>query len=175
MKNYRFNINKNNKSNTTTFRTNNHKSLDDIIAADIIKEANSLFKNASPTLNILGKNYIKSNGHLIDDAYIDDLYRSCAGDNNKKVTTIIFNRSGLKDNKFINAANFLANYKSNKTHTYALNTLYYTTDNIPVIFYDDEIQIGYETFSYNDFSNIDFLSNLTPKTKKVIIEINIKL
>lgn len=174
MKNYTFNI-KNNKSNTTTFRTNNHKSLDDIIAADIIKEAKSLFKTTSPTLNILGKKYHTNNTYLIDDDYIDDLYRSCGGDNNKKVTTIILNRSGLKDNKFINAANFLANYKSNKTHKFALNTLYYTTDNIPVIFYDDEIQIGYETFSYDAFSNIDFLNNLAPKTKKVIIEINIKL
>ena len=174
MKNYTFNI-KNNKSNTTTFRTNNHKSLDDIIAADIIKEAKSLFKTTSPTLNILGKKYYTNNTYLIDDDYIDDLYRSCGGDGNKKVTAIILNRSGLKDNKFINAANFLANYKSNKTHKFALNTLYYTTDNIPVIFYDDEIQIGYETFSYDAFSNIDFLNSLAPKTKKVIIEINIKL
>ena len=60
MKNYTFNI-KNNKSNTTTFRTNNHKSLDDIIAADIIKEAKSLFKTTSPTLNILGKKYYTNN------------------------------------------------------------------------------------------------------------------
>ena len=116
MKNYTFNI-KNNKSNTTTFRTNNHKSLDDIIAADIIKEAKSLFKTTSPTLNILGKKYHTNNTYLIDDDYIDDLYRSCGGDGNKKVTTIILNRSGLKDNKFINAANFLANYKSIKTES----------------------------------------------------------
>ena len=170
MKKYTFNI-KDNKSNTTTFRTNNRKSLNDIIATDIIKKNPSLFGHIGSYNNIS-----LNNGYLVDSDYTDDLYRSCVSDHNtEKRTTIIFNRSGLKDNAFINAANFLANYKSHKTHKYALNKLYYTIDNIPVVFYEDEVQIGYNIYKYDQFDDIDFLNGLTTETKKIIIKISIKL
>lgn len=170
MKKYTFNI-KDNKSNTTTFRTNNRKSLNDIIAADIIKKNPSLFGHTG-----LYNNISLDNDYLVDSDYIDDLYRSCVSDHNTaKRTTIIFNRSGLKDNAFINAANFLANYKSHKTHKYALNTIYYTADHTPVVFYEDEIQIGYDIYKYDQFDDIDFLNGLTTETKKIIINISIKL
>ena len=50
----------------------------------------------------------------------------------------------------------------------------YYFGNTPIIFYDDEIQIDCETFSYDSFDDFDFLNSLTEKNKKTIIDIYIK-
>ena len=152
MKHYTFDIN--NKKSNTTFRTNNTtKSLDDLILAGVINSNKYLFKK---------------------DNYIDRLYRDAVSDHNGYTIDINY-RSGLKDNSFINAAKFLASYSTNRTHKFTLNKLYYLTDGTPVIFYDDEIQIGYDIYKYNQFGNIDFLNTLTPSIKKTIINITINL
>lgn len=166
MKKTTFNIN--NKSNNT-FRTNNTKSLDDLILAGVIKNNKYLF-DTTPRIKT---STIRINN--IAGGYIDDLYRAAVSDKHNTIGFGGIYDSILKDNKFINAAKFLANYKSNKTHKYALNTLYYTNDGTPVTFYDDEIQIGYDIYKYDRFGDIDFLNELTPSVKKIIINININL
>jgi hypothetical protein len=90
-----------------------------------------------------------------------------------------FKCKSLKDDdKFIKACDFLANYGKDKNSfkiPYKLNTIYRLTDGTPIIFYDDEIQIGTDLYSYSSFNDTDFISALAPEKKKIIIDINIKL
>jgi hypothetical protein len=69
---------------------------------------------------------------------------------------------------------FLANYKKYKkiyNIPYALNKMYTLSDGTPIIFYDDEVQIGFDTYKYTDFSDLSFINALTPKKKNIIINI----
>ena len=132
------------KKNTfhTSSKPNYSKIIDDVIAADIIAKNSYLFSS------------YKNN-------YLDD---------------IIINAKPAKDTKLENAINLLANYdklKTKKTYTipFKLNTTYTLSDGTPVIFYDDEIQIGFDVFKYADFSDLAFINALTPKKKKIIIDI----
>ena len=74
---------------------------------------------------------------------------------------------------FLKAANFLANYKEpkNKLYDFIIGRTYYLSDNTPIIFYDDEIQIGFDVFKYSDFTSTDFISAIAPKMKNTIIDI----
>ena len=49
--------------------------------------------------------------------------------------------------------------------------MYTLSDGTPIVFYDDEIQIGFDTYKYNDFLNFSFLDGITDNTKKIIINI----
>ena len=72
------------------------------------------------------------------------------------------------------AIKFLANYKKHKKNyilPFKLNKMYTLSDGTPIIFYDDEIQIGFDTYSYSNFSDLSFIETMTPKTKKIIIDI----
>lgn len=126
----------------TSSKPNYSKIIDNVIAADIIKKNSYLFGKAT-------------------DAYLDDL---------------LITAKPTKDAKLENAINLLANYnklKTKKTYTipFKLNTTYTLSDGTPVIFYDDEIQIGFDVFKYADFSDLAFINALTPKKKKIIIDI----
>lgn len=69
---------------------------------------------------------------------------------------------------------FLANYKKYKKIykiPYTLNKMYTLSDGTPIIFYDDEIQIGFDTYSYSNFNSASFINSLTPKKKNIIINI----
>ena len=148
MKTTVFTINKNNN-----YGTNYSEILDNIILDSVIKNNSYLFKSAKK----------KSDDDLIDAMFNDINTYKC---------------KHLKaDDDFISACNFLANYS--KTNTYAIpykmNTLYRLSDGTPIIFYDDEIQIGTDLYKYDMFSDIDFISSLKPEIKKIIININIKL
>jgi hypothetical protein len=95
-------------------------------------------------------------------------------------TYIPLSSSYLKvDDKFIKAANFLANYKKNKkiykTIPYELGKMYTLSDGTPIVFYDDEIQIGFDTFKYADLSDLSFLNGISDNTKKAIINISINI
>jgi hypothetical protein len=81
--------------------------------------------------------------------------------------------ASMYDSKLDAAIDFLANYKKPKNYylPFKLNTMYTLSDGTPIIFYDDEIQIGFDTFKYADFSSLDFINSLTPKNKKIIIDI----
>ena len=117
------------------------KTLDDIIADSIIKKNSYLF-NSTNTIGL--KN-------IADD--------------------IIYANS---DDAFTKATKFLANYKK-YNNTYKLPFIYgkmYTlSDGTPIVFYDDEIQIGFDVYKYNNFNDTIFLKSLTPKKTKIIIDI----
>lgn len=153
MKTYTFEINKNNKKNTfpkffTTKSTNYSKILDNIIATNIIN-TNQYLKDTTTTAAL------KEIGITPTDVNYNWYY---------------FNNTTNYD-KFIEAAKFLASYKFKSNMPYILNKKYYTIDGTPIIFYNDEIQIGTDIYEYSDFGNIDFINGLTPKKKKIIINI----
>jgi hypothetical protein len=140
-----YNFGKKNNSNNPFFRTsskpNYSKIIDDIILADVIDKNSYLFKNKS------------------EDDYLSD---------------IILNANSVKNSKLENAINFLANYKKPKKSyilPFKLNTTYTLADGTPIIFYDDEIQIGFDYYKYSDFSDLSFINSLTPSKKKIIIDI----
>lgn len=142
MKNFTF------KTNNNTFSfpesTNYSKILDDFIA-----------------------NNIKENNKYLTDAII----KHDLGINTDNIVT---GSSLLKsNNKFAKAANFLANYaKFNKRSIpFKFGKVYKLANGTPIIFYDDEIQIGFDLYSYADFANFNFINLLSENTKKTIIEI----
>ena len=74
--------------------------------------------------------------------------------------------------EFAKAAAYLASYKKpNNKLNIVIGKTYLLTDGTPIIFYDDEIQIGFDTFKYSDFAMSSFLENIKPSTKKIIIDI----
>lgn len=144
MKNFTFKTD--NNINTFSFpeSTNYSKILDDFIA-----------------------NNIKENNKYLTDAIIKH-------DLGINIDTIVTDSSLLKsNNKFAKAANFLANYaKFNKRSIpFKFGKVYKLANGTPIIFYDDEIQIGFDLYSYADFANFNFINLLSEDTKKTIIEI----
>lgn len=116
----------------------------------------SKYTNYSKTIdNIIFSDVMKKNPYLFTDT---DLY--------------ITRDSKEISSDFLKAAKFLANYKKpeNKLNV-IIGRTYYLSDNTPIIFYDDEIQIGFDVFKYSDFSSTDFISAIAPKMKKTIIDI----
>ena len=156
-KEYTFTFNKNTRNNSffgTSGATNYSKILDNLIASDIMNKNSYL------------KNYYSTSANDTISCALGEIFKKPAG--------IIIDSIALKDNnKFIKAANFLANYKKKNTlfsniifgKTYKLN------DGTPIIFYDDEIMIGLDLYSYDDFKDITFLNLLPKKTKSAIINI----
>ena len=152
---YTFN---NDTKNNNTFcgkSTNYSKILDDIIATDIIE------KNS----------YLKPYLGTTSNDFIDCMMKESA----KKNCGICINGFALKDDssKLIDAANFLANYKKKKdiASKFIFGKTYKLMDGTPIIFYDDEIQIGFDLYSYDDFKDITFLKLLPKTTKSAIISI----
>lgn len=123
--------------------------LDDIILSTVKKNNSYLF------------NTKKENDDLID-AMFDELDH-----------TYIYKRDSL----FANACKILANYGKKKSimKDIKLGKIYRLENGLPIIFYNDEIQIGTDIYSYSDFSDYNFISSLSPEIKKTIISINIKL
>lgn len=138
--------NKNNKSFSFPFcassKPNYSKILDDIIITDVIEKNDYLFKPSTKK---------------IEDAIIFD---SLIGKNKNSILS--------------NAIKFLANYKNYKksyTIPYIYGKMYTLADGTPIVFYDDEIQIGFDSYKYSDFSDLSFLKALDTNTKKIIINI----
>lgn len=123
--------------------------LDDIILSSVKKNNSYLF------------NTKKEDNDLID-AMFDELDH-----------TYIYKRDSL----FANACKILANYGKKKSimKGIKLGKIYRLENGLPIIFYNDEIQIGTDIYSYSSFSDYDFISSLSPEVKKTIININIKL
>lgn len=153
---YTFNNGNTNSSNFFPSNgTNYSKILNDLIIADLKKKNSYLNTCCTGT---------------IDDDFIDCMIKDSA----KKHPGIIIKGCALKDdNKFIEAANFLANYKKKKDilSKFTIGKLYKLSDGTPIIFYDDEIQIGFDLYTYDDFKNITFLKALPTTTKTAIINI----
>lgn len=118
---------------------------------------------------IIGKSKSTNYSKILDDIIYDNVV---------KKNSYLF--TGMKKSRytgdvtydFLKAAEFLANYKEpkNKLH-FIIGRTYYLPDNTPIIFYDDEIQIGFDVFKYSDFGSIDFINAITPSAKKTIIDI----
>lgn len=115
----------------------------------------------------------KNNSYLFNTKKEDDLIDAMFDELNH---TYIY--KPLKgDTLFAKACDILANYgkKKNTMNGIKLGKIYRLENGLPIIFYNDEIQIGTDIYSYSDFSDYDFISSLSPEVKKTIININIKL
>lgn len=125
------------------------KILDDIILSTVKKNNSYLFNTKKK-----------------DDDLIDAMF-------NELDHTYIYKRDSL----FAEACKILANYGKKKSimKGIKLGKIYRLENGLPIIFYNDEIQIGTDIYSYSDFSDYDFISSLSPEIKKTIININIKL
>ena len=114
---------------------------------------------------------------IIDDIIFADIINKNSylfGKTNADADDILLTAKPTKESKLDSAIKFLSNYKKYKTSfkcPFALNKTYTLTDGTPIVFYDDEIQIGFDIYKYSDFSDTFFLSNLTPKKKQIIIDI----
>ena len=146
MKTYNCTINKFNNN------ANYSKILDNIIADTLIKNNSYLFNTKNAENDLI-------------DAMFDDLEKYYYIDN-----------KSLKDCDFAKACKILANFGKKDTIKipYKLNTIY-RFGTTPVIFYQDEIQIGTDVYDYDMFDSFDFLKNLTEDKKKTIINISIKI
>lgn len=144
MKTYTF---KTSDTKNNTFFLNNNKPtnysqiLDDLILSSVVKNNSYLFNVTTPKSNLIDSLIKKSNIGTIDADYIS-------------------------------ATKFLANYKKTpKKLPFILGKVYKLNNGSAICFYDDEIQIDADIYSYSDFANFDFINTLSPKTKKTIIDI----
>lgn len=142
---------------TYSFKINNNtkKNSKKITHINGLKDSfSSLFDS------ILTSNIINNNPYLIDSDIIN------ATNKGKKI--YIINDAPKYDYDNFNAAmNYLANL-GNDSYDFEL------TDGTPIKIFDDEIQIGYTIIPIQKYSYKSFL-DFTPKTKKTIIDIYIKL
>ena len=150
-----FKFSSNNNSNISfpgyTDSTNYSKILDDIILTDVIEKNDYLFK---PFTKNEDADYFMSKTANISDG--DILSIGCP--------------------KFDNAINFITNYNSyTKKYKlpYIIGKCYTLSDGTPIVFYENNIQIGYDFYDYNDFLNKKFLNSLSTNKKKIIIDIYI--
>lgn len=140
------------------------------------------FKTYTPNNNINNKsnNYSK----ILDDIILSDVIKQNnylkTKKKNDNLITSLFNNKKKNDIKIIikdtyNIIDVINKYYNNDI--IFEKGIKYNYAGIPVIFYDDEIQIGFDTYSYNDLRNINFINSLTPKDKenitKIFININI--
>lgn len=148
----------NTNSINNNFSTKSHadysKILDDLIADNI--------KASNPYLNISSDNSYKPSKEFID-MMLEDIKPG------------ISNCSKEADD-FIKAANFLKNYSTKKCKKmpFILGKTYKLSNGSLITFYEDEIQIDMDLYSYNQFGDTLFLKKLTPETKKTILSIYTK-
>lgn len=145
---YTFNLNNNNKN---TFRNNNNwsKILDDIILSDVIK------KNP----------YLKTK----EESFIDSAIAAIKPATSLFDDHIIINNGTKKESspEFMDAVKFLSTYNNNKHPYYTLS------DGTPIVFFEDEIQIGFDLIPRDEFEG--FFYKLPERKKKTIIDIYIKI
>lgn len=162
MKTTTFTIKNNNTNNTNNGSNTNYSSmLDSIILSNIKKTTpyiiDSEYKKTTPIYTF--KKY---------DA-IDPFIAAMLSEHGDYTPSSL----SLKDIDFIKAAKYLANYKtSNKIK---FGKTYHLADGTPIIFFKDEVQIGFDAYDYDDLLNIDFLNGLTTKKKDMIINIVINI
>lgn len=148
--------------NTYTFTTGNNNSNNNI---------KKFF-----TFSFLKKNKPTDYSEVLDDLILDNLMETNSylkDYKTKQEDAKIFTAStaSLKGKEFAEAALFLANYSKKKAFPFTFGKVYKLAGNIPVIFYDDEIQIDRDIYSYDDFENLAFLNTLSAPKKKIIIDI----
>lgn len=119
----------------------------------------------------------KSNfSKILDNIILSDIINqnSFLKKNKQKKNIIKFTDTPKYTMDIFEALGILSNY-SKKNETKIDKGILQYINNIPVIFYDDEIQIGFDIYSYDDLDNINFINSLTPKAKEDIIKISIKI
>ena len=129
------------------------------------KSFNSFHTSSKP-------NYSK----ILDNIIIADVTKKNSylfGKNNTASIDSTLLGASTYDSKLDAAIDFLANYKKPKNYylPFKLNTMYTLSDGTPIIFYDDEIQIGFNVYKYTDFTDLSFLDTISADTKKIIINI----
>lgn len=118
--------------------------------------------------SIIGKSKRTDYSKILDNIIYNDVIKKSPYLFTKNTCTSLTGDLG----DFFKAASFLANYKEPKKKcNFIIGHTYYLPDNTPIIFYDDEIQIGFDVFKYSDFASFDFINEIDPKTKKTIIDI----
>lgn len=150
MKTYTIKLNKKNNSGNFRNSTNASKALDDLIFAGLTKMNPYLKKNKSD--NLLDAMFTEA-GFGTDDHIIISNHSSILKDD--------------FDTDFAKAAKFLANYTPNKK--------YILTDGTPIVFFEDEIQIGYDLIPLYKLSSPKYYTLFTPETKKTIINLFITI
>lgn len=149
MKKYTIKIN-NKKNGSFNNSANASKALDDLIFAGLTKMNPYLKKTKS-------------------DSLLDAMFDEAGFDTDDHI--IISNRSSILkddfDTDFAKAAKFLASYTPNKK--------YILSDGTPIVFFEDEIQIGYDLIPLYKLSSPKYYTLFTPETKKTIINIFITI
>ena len=141
------------------------------------KTNNNIKSNYSFLANPSSTNYSK----ILDDIILTDIIdkNQYLFDKTKKESADIFldNTSDIiltGGPKLYDAAKFITNYKlytKKYKLPFILGKMYTLTDGTPIVFYDDEIQIGFDVYKYSNLSNLSFLNALNTNTKKIIINI----
>lgn len=152
MKNYTFKIKNNNNIYNKSNETNWSKILDNLILSNI--------KNTSPNMK-----------SILDNEKEKRFIDSMIADSNNTLRILDCNNCNNINCPLNKAANYINTYKKNKTFPYILGKTYKLSNGIPIIFYDDEIQIGFDTYSYDLFDDISFINSLSEDIKKTIITI----
>ena len=123
--------------------------------------------------NLIATNIKETNPYLNGSYKENNEIAAIIADSKKKHGLNLFGGCLGENDKFLKAANFIANYGKTTYTTlpFKYNKIYKLIDGTPICFYDDEIQIGMDLYSYSDFSNTTFLKTLSAPTKKIIINI----
>lgn len=121
------------------------------------------------TFNGGSNNYSK----ILDDLILSDIKKEndYLFTTPKKTTNIIINK---KPKHTISLLSLINLFKKKKSPIIIDHGITYHFGNIPVTFYDDEVQIGFDFYDYEDLLNDNFIIDL-PKEKKDIINININI
>lgn len=128
------------------------------------------------TFSFLKKNKPTDYSKVLDDIILNNLMDTntyLKDYKTKKEDAKIFTAStaSLKGNEFAEAASFLANYGKKNIYPFIIGKTYKLSNGSYIIFYDDEIQIDSDIYSYDDFEDINFLNTLSEPKKKLIIDI----
>lgn len=163
MKTTTFSIKDINTNNNASNNTSNSSLLSSLILSNIKKTTPYIFndyKEDSPKTT-----YIKLNKYTSIDPFIAAMLEEC-GDYTPSSLS-------LKDIDYIKAANYLANYKNNNKIKFGKT--YHLSNGTPIIFFKDEVQIGFDAYDYDDLLNINYLNTLTEDKKDMIINIVINI
>lgn len=164
MKTTTFTIKDNNTNNNTNSGSTNYSSmLDSIILSNIKKTTPYIFTDYKEPKNESITYTFKKYDSI--DPFIAAMLAE-HGDYTPSSLT-------LKDIDYIKAAKYLANYK--KSDKIKFGKVYHLANGTPIIFFKDEVQIGFDAYDYDDLLNIDFLNGLTAEKKDMIINIVINI
>ena len=130
--------------------------------------------NSKKTFSFPKKTYATDYSKVLDNLILDNLTKTneyLTKTAAEKAVEEVFKTTYVKYN-ISDYAKYLTNFikLKNKFH-YKLGKKYITNNGTIIVFYDDEIQIGTDLYSYEELSDTLFLNNLEQPKKKIIIDI----